>query len=185
MHIVKRYGWIAGLVLVCVLIFSQSEGTAVSDAPNQKQESEAVEKVETVSENMKVDVKGEVINPGVYDVEEGMRVNDVVTIAGGMTENADPQSVNLAQVLQDEMVILVMKKNEENDQGAPQSEQIRLNQASLDEIQTLPGIGPSKAQAILDYREENGPFQSVEELLEVSGIGEKTLEGMVEEVRIP
>lgn len=187
MQILKRYGWVAGLILIFLVVFSQGQedmsvGTPVkgvevqTDLKNEKHE----------QKEMKVDVKGEVMKPGVYVVNPGMRVDDVISLAGGMTSMADVTSVNLAQLLQDEMVILVLPIGKHAPSSASStSNLLALNQATQDEIEGLTGIGPSKAQAIVDYREEHGPFSSKEDLLNISGIGEKTLEGIEEEIRIP
>ncbi|MFC0522541.1 helix-hairpin-helix domain-containing protein [Pontibacillus salicampi] len=138
-----------------------------------------------------VDVKGEVDKPGVYKMEEGKRVKDVMERAGGMTEQADPFSVNLAQKLLDEMVITVQVKGgggEVQSQSSSTSSvkgKVAVNQATVEELQTLPGIGESKAAAIIQFREENGPFSNIDDLTSVSGIGEKTVEGFAELVQVP
>lgn len=138
-----------------------------------------------------VDVKGEVINPGIYEIGEAERVNDVIQLAGGLTDQADETSVNLAQKVQDEMVILVTSQVEESSlvesTAGPASApaKVRINYADLEEIQTLPGIGPSKADAIVQYRDEKGLFKDADSLLDVSGIGEKTLETLEEHIQIP
>lgn len=146
-------------------------------------------------EKIFVDVKGAVEKPGVYEMKAGDRVNDVIRIAGGFTVEADQSSVNLAQKVQDEMIIVVpfsLQVDTLHDQPVVQSNnnsgsggKVRINYATQEEIETLPGIGPSKAQAIIQYREENGYFQKVEDLLQISGIGEKTLENMRDELQIP
>ncbi|PXW86554.1 competence protein ComEA [Pseudogracilibacillus auburnensis] len=141
-----------------------------------------------------VDIKGEVQKPGVYEVDQHVRVSDAISIAGGFTEDADQTQMNLAQRVHDEMVIIVPKEGEEIIAVSTPGEttttdedrnKIRINQATLEEIQTLNGIGPKKAQAIIDYREEHGSFQSVEDLIEVNGIGEKTVENMKESIIVP
>ncbi|KGX93560.1 competence protein ComE [Pontibacillus halophilus JSM 076056 = DSM 19796] len=137
-----------------------------------------------------VDVKGEVVKPGVYEASLGDRVQDVINRAGGIKETGNPYSVNLAQKVVDEMVILVTNQEESTGQreaGSPSSQdgKVRINQATQEELETLPGIGPSKASAILQHREEHGPFKKVEDLLEVSGIGESTLQNIQESVQLP
>lgn len=159
---------------------------------------EVDEQVEEMGENvMIIDIKGEVKKPGVYEVKRDDRVIDVITLAGGLTDLADERQINLAQKLEDEMVIYVPKEGEEDVEIAAISsmqtkmtqadgeELIRLNEASSEELQTLQGIGPAKAEAIIQYRDEHGPFQHVEDLLNVSGIGEKTLENIKDEIAIP
>jgi len=134
-----------------------------------------------------VDVKGEVQNPGVYEFSTDSRVNDVIQKAGGFTEEADETQVNLAQKVHDEMIIIIMKTGEEevaagetNDSG-----KVRINVADQTEIEKLNGIGPSKAAAIVQYREENGLFQTADDLLDISGIGQKTLENIIDDLIIP
>ena len=137
-----------------------------------------------------VDVKGEVMNPGVYEMDIDARVNDVIQTAGGFSENADQSQVNLAQKVQDEMIILIPKAGESESAhgmngGQPGFDKIRINYATQQEIEALSGIGPSKAAAIIQYREEHGLFKKVEDLLEVSGIGEKTLEALKDDIQVP
>lgn len=138
-----------------------------------------------------VDIKGEVKRPGVYQFENGARVNDLVNKAGGFLQTADETQVNLAQKLQDEMIVIVPRKidGSSHDHGAIQSSHhsdiVKVNYATEEELQTLPGIGPAKAKAIADYRDEHGFFSRPEDLLNVSGIGEKTLENLIEYIQIP
>jgi competence protein ComEA len=136
-----------------------------------------------------VDIKGEVQEPGVYEVNFEARVNELIELAGGFTRNADPEQINLAQKLHDEMSIIVPKEggaNELEETGMSDTQgKLRLNHATQEEIETLPGIGPAKAQAIIQYREENGLFQDVQDLLNISGIGEKTLESFMDQIQVP
>lgn len=134
-----------------------------------------------------VDVKGEVKKPGVYKAEQGERVIDVITSAGGLTEKADEMQVNFAEHLQDEMVIFIPVKGETgttivttstSTARSPGNQQakVNLNKADEAELETLPGIGPAKSKAIIEFRETNGPFKVPEDLKKISGIGEKTFE---------
>lgn len=138
-----------------------------------------------------VDIKGEINRPGVYEVDQSARVNDVIHLAGGFTDEADENYINLAQKVQDEMVIIVPKVGETEDlpmisqTGSTSDEpKVNINQATKEELETLPGIGPAKAQAIIDYREENGMFEVVDDLLQVNGIGEKTLENLRDHIDV-
>lgn len=135
-------------------------------------------------EEIWVDLKGAVNRPGVYKVAAGTRVFEVLELAGGTSEDADTQALNLAAVLQDGMVLRVPRAGE-----VPPGElvalpgtndgRVNLNRATAEELDSkLPGIGPAKARAIVADREENGPFKSVDELVRVNGIGEKTLENI-------
>ena len=135
-----------------------------------------------------VDIKGAIAKPGVYEVSPDARVNDVILTAGGFTSDADQSQINLAQKVQDEMIIIVPKIGDESESGAGSVEsngKIKVNMATQEEIEQLPGIGPAKAQAIIQHREEHGLFNSIEDLLNVSGIGQKTLENMQDTIQIP
>lgn len=144
---------------------------------------------------MMVDVKGAVKNPGVYLVTAGERVVDVLAKAGGLTEDADDAKINLSQKVIDEMVIFVPRKGEELDSivsfpaiagggSANDDRKININTADREELQALPGIGPAKADAIIEYRESNGPFQKIEDIMNVSGIGEKSFEKLQERITV-
>ncbi|QGS68904.1 ComEA family DNA-binding protein [Oceanobacillus sp. 143] len=135
-----------------------------------------------------IDVKGAVLKPGVYEISLDSRVNDVILKAGGFTADADQTGVNLAQKVQDEMILVIPKIGEQTALAASSSDdsgKVRINYATQEEIENLNGIGPSKAQAIIAHRDEHGFFQTVEDLLEVSGIGEKTLENMKDSIQVP
>lgn len=132
-----------------------------------------------------VDVKGAVKNPGVYEATSEERVNDIILKAGGLLDSADQKAVNLALKVKDEMVIYVPAKGEVKSEELitilPSKEsnpegKININTADETELQTLTGIGSSKATAIIEYRETNGSFKSIEDLKSVSGIGDKTFE---------
>lgn len=197
--LIKRYGFIVLIIFIGSVIWflrPSSSGTEIDHEPVSTKVEESTEKSLSSDSSgetgIKVDVKGEVNQPGVYEVKSGKRVDDVIQLAGGMTEQADPSSVNLAQKLIDEMVIHVYSLESvppdevsEKPQSPNPNGQVILNQATVEEIQTLNGIGPSKAEAIIQYRQENGPFQSVDDLLNVSGIGEKTIENIKEDIRVP
>ena len=139
-----------------------------------------------------VDIKGEVSQPGVYELDSEARVKDVVELASGFTGKADESLINLAQKVHDEMIIIVPAEDEADVIGNGEAssvdssvEKVRINYATQEEIETLSGIGPSKAATIIQYREENGLFQTIDDLLEVSGIGEKTLENIRDQIQIP
>ncbi|HLS35447.1 MAG TPA: helix-hairpin-helix domain-containing protein [Bacillota bacterium] len=143
-----------------------------------------------VDELIVVDVKGEIENPGIYEVEHHFRVYDVIELAGGFTENAGSDHVNLAEKVHDEMIIFVPHEDDLDMElivNSPASipGKIKVNIATQEELEQLSGIGPVKASAIIQYREENGYFNTPEDLLNVSGIGEKTLENIREQIQIP
>ena len=142
-------------------------------------------------------VSGWVRDPGVYRFDEGDRIIDAIERAGGPKKGADLNALNLAALLTDAQQILVVKKGEApppvpssgsttgggTGAGATAGP-INLNTATLDQLETLPGIGPALGQRIIDHREQHGPFQSVEDLLEVSGIGEKRLADLQDQVTV-
>ncbi|HAP4952001.1 TPA: competence protein ComEA [Enterococcus faecalis] len=134
-----------------------------------------------------VDIKGAVKVPGIYQLKNQQRIWDALALAGGVSEEADTTQVNYAQKVKDQMIIYVPKKGEPVAQSletlqesAPaqqnQEEKINLNTATEAELQTISGIGAKKAQEIIRFRDEQGPFKTVEELKNVPGIGEKTVE---------
>ena len=140
-----------------------------------------------------VDVKGAVKSPGIYDLPVGSRVNDAVQKAGGLTEQADSKSLNLAQKVSDEALVYVPAKGEEvasekTGSGAPSStskdKKVNLNKASMEELKQVKGLGGKRAQDIIDHRESNGKFKSVDELKKVSGIGAKTIEKLKDYVTV-
>ena len=138
-----------------------------------------------------VDVVGAVATPGLYRLDDGSRIADAIALAGGATRKANLSAVNLAAPLLDGTQIVVPRKGDQvpapsaagaavpGSAGAPGAP-IHLNSASLEELETIPGVGPVTAQRIVEFREQNGPFRSVEELDAVSGIGPKRLEQMRE-----
>ncbi|WP_298787976.1 helix-hairpin-helix domain-containing protein [uncultured Marinococcus sp.] len=130
---------------------------------------------------VRVDVKGEVHAPGVYTLQADERVEEAIQKAGGITDRADMLQVNLAERIEDEMVIHIPGEGEEAitgpvEESSGEGALVNVNEAEQVDLETVPGIGPAKAAAILSYREENGSFETIEELSNVSGIGEKTVE---------
>lgn len=148
-----------------------------------------------VSNQVTVDVKGAVNHPGVYSLPSQSRVTDAIKRAGGLSNLADSKSVNLAQKLQDETFIYVAQKGEKitvveeekanniATQGNSKGKN-NLNKADLSSLQTISGVGAKRAQDILDYRDSQGGFKTIDDLKNVSGIGEKTLEKLRQDVTI-
>ena len=140
-----------------------------------------------VSESMSSDemivvhITGAVKNSGIVRLPPESRLIDAIGEMGGLTENADQDSVNLARRLKDEEKIHIFEIGEMATQIAVQSDsRININTASLEELKKLPGIGDAIAQGIIDYREKNGNFTQLEELKKVNRIGEKIYEGLSE-----
>jgi len=161
-----------------------------------------------------VDIKGAINNPGIYSLKEGKRVIDVIESAGGLTANADTSVINLSKKISDEMVIIIYTKEEvesfkevkeqesiiqekchqkeenalTNDACITDTEKsttkVSINKATLEELMTINGIGETKAKEIITYREQNGPFQAIEDLTKVPGIGENTLAKIKEDITL-
>ena len=171
-----------------------------------------------VSEKVKIDIKGNIANPGVYELEKGSRVIDAINLAGGLLEDSNTDLINLSGQLTDEMVIIIYtneqiekyqndnkkieyvyievpacpdqindacinkKASDSSETSKEQSnveqkaEKISLNQATIQDLTNLSGIGEKKAKDIIDYRNENGLFESIEDIKNVSGIGEALFE---------
>ena len=137
-----------------------------------------------------VDIKGAVKNPGVYQMKSGDRVKDALDAAGGLTGEADSQKVNLAQRVEDQMVIVVPKVGEEvteipagvTSKEAAKDGKVNINTATVEELKTLKGVGEKKAEAIIDYRKKNGSFKTKEDLMKVRGIGKKLFESFQERI---
>ncbi len=178
--ILKKY-YPVGIVLVLLIIyvvmsFDGNEDNLVFNPVADHNDDDDDEEVKYIY----VDIKGQVMNPGVYKVEETSRLFQVIGLAGGITSDADTLAYNLSMKLRDEQVIYIPSINEEYPMITEIVENetngiININTASLEQLDTLPGIGPSTAQSIIDYREENGDFDNIDNLIEVPGIGEATL----------
>jgi competence protein ComEA len=181
---------VAGIVLAVVLGLRQLGSGSAADpaarpAPAIEVQEEAGDKGRVV-----VHVAGAVRQPGVYKLPATARVDDAVAEAGGPTRRADLGGLNLAAEVEDGRQVLVPERVRP---GAPapaaasvpaEGQPLNLNTATLEQLDTLSGVGPTTAQKILDFREERGGFGSVEELGEIPGIGEKRLATLREEVTL-
>ena len=152
-------------------------------------------KIEDVQENIFVEIKGEVLNPDVYELEKGSIVRDLILISGGLTEIGDTSNINQARELQDGECIVVLSKQEILDMKNSSNEilkvdnvssfnvessfdddKVNINTASKEELKTLSGIGDGLAEAIISYREENNGFNTIDDIKNVSRIVDKTFE---------
>ena len=161
----------------------------------EKEEQDKEEVIEDLTvETVIVDVKGMVANPGVYEVTSTSRVNDVIQLAGGLLDGADTSKINLAKIVSDEMTIIIYSneeilenyKNEvcicncpdiTNNACIDEEEKlVNINNCTIDELMEVKGIGKVKAEAIIEYRKNNGNFNSIEDIKKVDGIGESLFE---------
>ncbi len=179
--------------------FEAKEGTTGASeesqaaSPSEPSQRSGADQDSAVLPTLAVHVSGAVASPGVYELEEGARVRDAVEAAGGFAAEASQESVNLARKVSDGEQIFVLTVEEfeaSSSSSSPSSESsdagargssgagglVNINTAGLEALDSLPGVGPATAQAILDEREANGPFASVEDIQRVSGIGEKKYE---------
>lgn len=185
---------IGGILLILVSVgglFSKKEESV--EEPTVVETTVLAEKTEvsTTQETVIfVDIKGAVKNPGVYQMKPGDRVKDALDAAGGLTDEADSQKVNLAKRLEDQMVIVVPKVGEEateipagvTSKEASKEGKVNINTATVEELKTLKGVGEKKAEAIIEYRKKNGSFQTKEDLMKVRGIGKKLFESFQERI---
>lgn len=139
-------------------------------------ESESLATTEEVNKIGFVQIIGAVKNPGVYEINENERLFTIIEMAGGLTEDAAIDSVNQVQVVSDEDIIKIPTVAEvieaENKDNSDQSGKININTADASMLMTLSGIGESKAKLIVDFRDENGPFKSIEDIMTIPGIKE-------------
>lgn len=180
-----------------ILIENTQEETKITD-------SEEI----TKNNNIVVYITGCIKSPGVYEMQEENRIADLIEKAGGVTEEADPNNINLAYKLEDEMKIYVPSKKEtenkleekvdeeyisrensnlkttENNKVSNKSQKININTASQTELETLPGIGPSTALKVIEYRKENGRFKNIEDIKNIKGIGESKFNNIKELIKV-
>jgi len=170
------------LIVVGSFLFRSATPTAEVVVAN---EASAVDQVAegkellAASPQVVVHIVGAVVRPGVVRVPESSRVEDVLALAGGPTTDAELSGVNLARVIFDGEQIIVPTIGEELPAGeGPRGGLVSLSRADSTALQTLPRVGPATAERIITWREANGPYRSIEDLLAVSGIGPATLEGL-------
>ena len=139
-----------------------------------------------------IDIAGEIMSPGVYALKEGSRIIDAIEIAGGLTEDADVRFINRAEIIFDGSKIYIPSKSNANDTSGETvyptagitsslvgtNQLININTAGSEELQKIPGVGLSTAEKIISYRMTFGKFKTIEDLINISGIGHKTLEKM-------
>ena len=175
-------------------------------------------KLESDSNEVYVDIKGAIVNPGVYKVDSNSIINDVISVAGGLKKNGSTKNINLSKKVKDEMVIYIYTKFELNNVSSIKDEcicndsvisncldnnyslivtneqqedsviindgKVSINTGSLEDLMTLNGIGESKAKAIIEYREKNGLFKTIEEIMNVSGIGDAAYQKIKDTIKL-
>ena len=196
------------VIIICILVIILV-GWKIYDSSNFETEEESQimdsniqeSKTEDEEELVIVHVTGEVKKPGVVRVKEGSRVEDIVKAAGGLTENADISNINLAYVVEDGTKIripstddekqeeyitqsigegIIMQEESNNSRGSI----VNINTANETELEELPGIGASIAGRIIEYRNKNGKFKSIEDIKNVTGIGDSKFEKIKESIRV-
>jgi len=206
---------IIGIIIVFIFVVTSFKQEKNEEIVENLETEEFIKVEENTGNLIQVDIKGAVKKPGVYSLENNMRVKDAIEKAGGLLESADASTINLSRKLVDEMVIVIYTNDEirvlkekeqqnvkleetcmcpklENDacikdvttnyeqNNNTNSGLISINNAGISELQTLPGIGEKKAQAIISYRETNGLFKSIDEIKNIDGIGASTFEKIKE-----
>ncbi len=173
---------------VNILRKGAEESFAISYENEQKAgKSEAIVKKQQSEVLICCDIGGAVSDPGIYFLPEGSRLYELIDMAGGLSEGADTSGINRAAVLSDGAMIRIPLAGEEpivsiagdtgyGGQSGTSAGPVNINTAGIEELQTVPGIGPVIAGRIVDYREKMGPFGSIEEIMSVKGIGEKTFD---------
>lgn len=201
-NINKNYIIIAAIAaIICIVILIYILNINQSNLNNYEalEITNAEEKnIEETEEKIKVHIAGSVVTEGMVELEEGARVADAIGEAGGTTADANMNQINLAYKLQDGQKIYIPNQNEEeyqittnmegiqsaNDTTSNETDVININTATQTELELLPGIGPSTATKIIDYREENGKFENIEEIKNVPGIGEAKYENIKNKITV-
>lgn len=185
----KIVGSIIFLSILAIFLFTgyfikdKKDDVAINDVFE-----ETVTDEKSSKETITVYVNGEVKKPGVYNLKEDSRTEDLIKISGGFTEKANRERLNLAKRLKDEDYIYVDKLDTMEDgtvlKGKDKDSKINLNKASKEELKSIPGIGDVTAEKIINYREENNGFNSIEDIKNIDRIGEKTFEKIKDKLDI-
>lgn len=198
---IRKYIYIITIIIFiifCIMVIIRKRELKDNDI-NYKVNKEDIivnnDKINEEEEYIYVDIKGEVINPNVYKIEKGLRVIDVINLAGGLTEESDTSNINLSKIVTDEMVIVIKSKNNEevyidsdvdinnNNNNNNNNQLIDINTCTIDELLTLPGIGESKASNIIEYRKKN-KFNTINDIMNVSGISESLFNKIKEYIKV-
>lgn len=182
---------VAASALLVVAAFFVFVASGNNKEESLAKEQEIISEPEPVKTMIMVDIGGEVVSPMVVELEEGSRVEDAIKAAGGVTGNADLTEINRADFLEDGDKILIPSKQETTTDSLSKGggyslysdSRININTAGSEELQMLDGVGPATAQKIIDYRETNGSFKNIEDIKNVSGIGDKTYDKFKDDIR--
>ena len=182
-----------GIIIISIIIYYMTQKIGNDEIVIDNTESIEEEEIE---EKIAIHMTGCVKNPGIIELKEGERIDDAIQLAGGLTEEADLTNVNLAYKVEDGQKIYIPSIHDieekeiiqENQEGIFGKEnetgKVNINTAKQTELETLPGIGPTIALRIIEYRKENGEFTDIEELKEIEGIGEAKWEQIKDFVEI-
>ena len=177
----------AALVIFALWLFLQEDSRQKAVLKTSDTEVVNAENGQENAAEIYVHITGAVNNPGVIKLAQGSRLIYAIEKLGGLAENADTDSVNLASVLEDEDKIHIYTKDETAETGAVSvsgTGRVNINTASLEDLKTLPGIGDAIGKSIIDYREKNGAFRSLEDLKEVDRIGDKVFEKLKDSITL-
>lgn len=193
-----------GTVGYFLFINQEKQETICPDCPRYEENKEDNKIDEEPLTKIKVDLKGYVKKPGVYEVEEGTIINDLILLAGGLKSGGTTDNINLSKTLKNEDMIVINSKTElkkmvnsnvtlnsttitKQEESTPNisvsNKKVSINTATKEELMTLSGIGESKAISIIEYRSEN-PFKTIEEIMNVTGIGESVYEKIKDSITI-
>ena len=179
-------------------IFDKSDKISLVDEENITDVDNNIESIkeESIDDSIKkVYISGEINKPGVYQIKDGDRLEDLIEEAGGLTDKASDKTLNLAQRLEDQMKIYIPNIDEENSlenidpnqaaniSASSKSDLININTASKEELMSLPNIGDKRADAIIEYRSAN-KFEKIEDIKNVTGIGDKFYEALKDLITI-
>ena len=183
-----RYKWLLLLGIVVLVLVAVILIQVLRPSPHPVRLSTSIplptQEATPTAYTLRVYVSGAVHHPDVYTIPQDSIVKDAMEAAGGPTEDADLERINLALPVSDGQQVHVPRQGEDNPPVQPPSGQpatggkVNINTADLAALESLPGIGPSLAQRIIDHRQTNGPFERIEDIMDVSGIGEATFEGI-------
>ena len=194
---IRKYIYIITIIIFiifCIMVIirkKELKDNNINYTVNKEEDIINKDNEDNEEEYIYVDIKGEVINPNVYKIKKGLRVIDVINLAGGLTEESDTSNINLSKIVTDEMVIVIKSKNNEevyidsdvDINNNNNNQLIDINTCTIDELLTLPGIGESKANNIIEYRKKN-KFNTINDIMNVSGISESLFNKIKEYIKV-